>query len=133
MIEGAGKVRVDKWLWAVRLFKTRTQATDACKAGDILMADLHLKASHQVKPGDILTVRKNGIHHIIEIVRLLDKRVGAPVAQECFLDLTPEEELRKFESWFAAKTGKPEFREKGSGRPTKKERRLIDAFKDLDD
>lgn len=127
------KVRVDKWLWSVRLFKTRTQATDACKAGDILLKGRILKASHPIQTGDMLEVRKQGIHYTIEVLRLLDKRVGAPIAQECFADHTPEEERLKFEMWYAARSGRAEFRDKGAGRPTKKERRMIDAFKDWDD
>lgn len=126
------KVRIDKWLWAIRFFKTRTQATDACKGGDVEIGEREAKASSLVQCGDVIRVRKNGIRYSIEAVKLIEKRVGAPIAQECFTDLTPEEELLKFESWYSARSGKSEFREKGSGRPTKKERRLIDAFKEFD-
>jgi ribosome-associated heat shock protein Hsp15 len=127
------KVRVDKWLWSVRLFKTRTQATDACKAGDIQLAGRILKPSHLLQTGDRLQVRRQGINYTIEVLRLLEKRVGAPIAQECFADHTPEEERMKFELWYSARAGRAEFRERGAGRPTKKERRMIDAFKDWDD
>lgn len=130
--EEALKVRVDKWLWAIRFFKTRTQATDSCRSGNVEIGDREAKASSLLQMRDVVKVRKNGIRYTIEVLRPIEKRVGAPIAQECFLDITPEEELLKFESWFAAKSGKPEFRDKGTGRPTKKERRLIDAFKEFD-
>lgn len=126
------KVRIDKWLWAIRFFKTRTQATDACKSGNVEIGEREAKASSLVQVKDLVKVRKNGILYSIEVLRTIEKRVGAPIAQECFLDQTPEDELLKFESWYSARSGKSEFREKGSGRPTKKERRLIDAFKELD-
>lgn len=127
------KVRVDKWLWAIRLYKTRTQATDACKSGDVQIGEKVLKPSHLLQTGDRLIVKRNGIFYDIEVLRLLEKRVGAPIAQECFADHTPEEELLKFEQWYVARSGRAEFRERGAGRPTKKERRMIDAFKEIDD
>ena len=130
--EEVQKVRVDKWLWAIRFFKTRTQATDACKSGNVEIGEREAKASSLIQPGDFIKVRKNGIRYVIEVLRAIEKRVGAPIAQECFLDHTPEEELLKFESWYSARSGKAEFRERGAGRPTKKERRLIDAFKEFD-
>jgi ribosome-associated heat shock protein Hsp15 len=123
------KTRIDKWLWAVRLYKTRTVATDACRSGDVLVHDQVAKAAQLVEPGMHITVRKNGIHYRYEIIRIIEKRVGAPIAQTCYVDHTPEAELRKFEQWYMARTGRAEFREKGAGRPTKKERREIDRLK----
>ncbi len=127
------KVRADKWLWSIRFFKSRSIATEACKSGNVTLKKKDIKASYLIQTGDFLTIKKNGILYTIEVIKLIDKRVGAPIAQECFLDHTPEEEMNKFELWFAARSGKSEFRERGTGRPTKKERRLIDAFKEDED
>ncbi len=123
------KVRVDKWLWAVRFFKSRSQATEACREGKVVMADVPVKASQPVLVGDRITVKKNGIFYDLEVVKLIEKRVGAPIAQTCVIDHTPEEELRKFESWYLARSGRGEYRDKGLGRPTKRDRREIDRLK----
>ncbi|MEO1624918.1 MAG: RNA-binding S4 domain-containing protein [Bacteroidota bacterium] len=124
------KVRVDKWLWSVRIFKSRTQATDACKSGKVKLDDLTLKPSANVEIGQILKVRKNGFNLKYKILKLIEKRVGAPIAQECYDNLTPEEELNKYNDWFVGKAP-PERRERGAGRPTKRDRRDIDKFKDF--
>ena len=123
------KVRVDKWLWSVRIFKSRTQATDACKSGRVKINDKLAKASSTVERNDLLQVRKNGFNLQFKVVDLIQKRVGAPIAQKCYVDLTPEEELNKYQDWYVGK-GRTEFRDKGLGRPTKRERRDIEAFKD---
>lgn len=125
------KVRVDKWLWSVRIFKSRTLATDACKSGKVKMNDNKLKASYMLSREEILQVQKNGFNLVFKVIDLLDKRVGAPLAQVCYEDLTPTEELNKYQDWYVGK-GSSERREKGAGRPTKKERRTIDRFKDTD-
>ena len=122
------KVRVDKWLWSVRIFKSRTLATDACKSGKVKMDDTTVKASQTIQRGDVLEVRKDGFLFQYKVVGLIEKRVGAPIAQTCYEDLTPEEELNKYKDWFVGKTG-VEQREKGAGRPTKRERRDIEDFK----
>ena len=124
------KVRVDKWLWAVRLFKSRSMATDACKAAKIRMQGLAIKPSHLIIPGDVLEVRKNGFNLIFKVNTLLEKRVSATLAAPCFDDLTPLEEINKYKNWFTGKAS-PEFRDKGEGRPTKKDRREISEFKDM--
>ncbi len=124
------KVRVDKWLWAVRFFKSRSQATDACREGKVVIQEVTVKASQTVVVGDRITVKKNGIFYDLEVVKLIEKRVGAPIAQTCMIDHTPEEELRKFESWYLARSGRGEYREKGLGRPTKRDRRDIERLKD---
>ncbi len=123
------KVRVDKWLWSVRIFKSRTQATDACKAGKVKVNDSIVKPSQLIQRGDHLMVRKNGFQLQYKAVDLIRKRVGASIAQKCYEDLTPEEELNKYNNWFVGKS-KSEFREKGTGRPTKKDRRKIERFKE---
>lgn len=125
------KVRVDKWLWAIRFFKSRSQATEACKEGKITLDEQVLKPSHSVVIGDQLTVKKNGIFYSLEVVQLIEKRVAAPIAQTCYIDHTPESELRKFDDWYLARSGRGEFREKGLGRPTKRDRREIERLKGL--
>ena len=122
------KVRVDKWLWSVRIFKSRTIATDACKSGKVKIDDTTVKASQTIQRGDILEVRKDGFLFQYKVVGLIEKRVGAPIAQTCYEDLTPEEELNKYKAWFIGKAA-AEQREKGAGRPTKRERRDIERFK----
>lgn len=122
------KVRVDKWLWAVRLFKSRSIAADAIKSGRVRMGELVLKPSHEVRRGDTIQVRKEGFNLTFKVVDLIEKRVGAALAQPCYENLTPESELNKFKTWY---TGNFEVREKGVGRPTKRERRDIDKFKDF--
>lgn len=123
------KVRVDKWLWSVRIFKSRSMATDACKSGKVKIADVNLKPSYLIQRDEILQVRKNGFNMVYKVVDLLEKRVSATLAEPCYENLTPEDELNKYKAWYIGKA-RPEQREKGAGRPTKKERRKIDRFKD---
>ncbi len=123
------KVRVDKWLWSIRIYKTRTIATKACKAGNVKSKNGKiLKPSSDISVGDVITVKKNGINFTLEVTKLISKRVAFVLAKECYKDLTPPEELKKYESWFISSHG-TEFRDKGKGRPTKKERREIEGFK----
>lgn len=123
------QVRVDKWLWSIRLFKSRTLAADACKDGRVYRGEQALKASSEIKAGDLLLVHKDGFRLSIRVKSLLEKRVSAQLAREYYENLTPEEELNKYKSWFIGKAG-AEVRGKGAGRPTKKERREIDDYKD---
>lgn len=123
------KVRIDKWLWSVRIFKSRTLATDACKSGKVKIEDTSVKPSYMLQREEIVQVHKNGFHLQFKVVDLIQKRVSAPLAQVCYKDLTPEEELNKYNDWYIGKGG-VERREKGAGRPTKKERRIIDKYKD---
>ncbi|MBK6948517.1 MAG: RNA-binding S4 domain-containing protein [Haliscomenobacter sp.] len=122
------KMRVDKWLWCVRIFKSRTIAIDACKAGKIKAGGITLKPAHLIQPGDLIEVRKNGFSFQFKVLELLKSRVSAPIAQSCYANFTTEEELNKYNDWFVGKAT-PEKREKGAGRPTKRERRQIDGFK----
>ncbi|MCB0572020.1 MAG: RNA-binding S4 domain-containing protein [Phaeodactylibacter sp.] len=122
------KVRIDKWLWSVRIFKSRTIATDAVKEGKVKIGGKAVKASYMLQRDEMLEVRKNGFAFQYKVIDLIEKRVGAPIAQLCYEDLTPQEELNKYNDWFVGK-GASEKREKGAGRPTKKERRTIDEFK----
>lgn len=121
------KIRIDKWLWAVRIYKSRTLATEACKKGRIRQNNIDLKPSHTVKSMDLLEVRKNGFHFQYRIIQLIEKRVSASEAVKCYENLTSPEELNKYNSWFAAHQSYP-ARDKGSGRPTKKERRELDEL-----
>lgn len=123
------KVRVDKWLWAVRIFKTRTLATTKCKNGRISIDGKNLKPSYQLSVDEVLKVQKDGFNLSIKVIKLLEKRVGAPLAVQCYENITPEEEMNKYKDWYIGKS-RPEFREKGAGRPTKRERRELEGFKE---
>lgn len=122
------KVRIDKWLWSVRIFKTRTLAGNAVRSGKVKINGVPVKPSYQLQRGERMVVTKNGFNFQIEVVDLIQKRVGAPLAQKCYTDHTPEEELSKYKDWFIGKSS-TERRKRGAGRPTKKERREIEDFK----
>lgn len=126
------KVRVDKWLWAVRIFKSRTLAGDIVRSGKVRVNDKIVKPSYAVVAGDTVSVTKNGFNLTYLVLKLIDKRVGAPIAITCYEDKTPAEEMTKYKDWFIGKSG-GEFREKGTGRPTKRERRDINRFKEEDE
>ena len=123
------KIRIDKWLWSVRIFKTRSLASEACTAGKIKIDGENMKAAYLLKIGQTVHVNKQGDKSIFKVVKLIEKRVSAPLAAECYEDLTPPEEKNKlhFPATFY------EVRDRGIGRPTKKDRREIDKFKDIDD
>ena len=123
------KTRVDKWLWSVRIFKSRTLASDACRSGNVKIAGKSVKPSHVIQEGAVVGVRKNGFDMTFLVQKIITKRVSAPLAQECYVNQTPEEEMNKYKDWFIGKA-RAEIREKGTGRPTKRERREIDWFKD---
>ncbi|MDZ4749143.1 MAG: RNA-binding S4 domain-containing protein [Saprospiraceae bacterium] len=125
----ADKVRIDKYLWAIRIFKSRTLATEACKEGKIKLFGENAKPSALVTIGNIIDVVKDGFKLKYKVVQLIEKRVSPVLAKPCYEDLTPEEEINKYKSWFIGKGG-PERRERGAGRPTKRDRREIDEFKD---
>jgi ribosome-associated heat shock protein Hsp15 len=124
------RVRVDKWLWAVRIFKSRTMATNACKSKKVLLDGKPLKPSNSVERGMILQVKKEGYNMQYKIVDLLEKRVSAKLAEPCYENLTPEDEINKFKDWYLRNKAITETRSKGLGRPTKRDRRDIDKFKD---
>ena len=125
----ADKVRIDKYLWSIRIFKSRTLATDACKEGKVKLHEENAKPSTMVTVGDIIDVIKDGFKLKYKVVQLIEKRVSPILAKPCYEDLTPEDEINKYKSWFIGKGG-PERRERGAGRPTKRDRREIDDFKD---
>lgn len=126
------EARVDQWLWAVRIFKSRTKANEACKKGKVVVNGEKVKPSATVALEDHIKVSKNRFLYEFIVRDIIKKRVGSPAALECYEDITPEDELRKFDQWHVGKT-QGEFRERGAGRPTKKERRAIEDFKSLDD
>ncbi|MCU0288238.1 MAG: RNA-binding S4 domain-containing protein [Acidobacteria bacterium] len=119
------KPRLDKWLWAVRVFKTRSTATEACKKGKIFLNGIAAKASHLVKIGEVFELRETLITRSFKVTGLLEKRVSAKVAAEYMTEVTPPEEFKKLE---LARTTMIAIRERGAGRPTKKERRDIDKL-----
>ncbi|MGB1247385.1 MAG: RNA-binding S4 domain-containing protein [Chitinophagales bacterium] len=120
------KLRIDKWLWAVRIFKTRTAASKACDAGKVKVKDDKVKASYKIAVGDMINVRVNYVNRIVKVEKIIEKRVGAAIAVECYEDLTPDElKPERLKSAFLQPTA---YRERGQGRPTKKERRTIDKF-----
>jgi ribosome-associated heat shock protein Hsp15 len=124
----AESVRIDKWLWAVRVFKTRSQATEACKKGRVEIGDLPVKPSRDVHPGEVVKVRKPPLTRSLKVLALAEKRMSAKLAADYVEDVTPPEELeildmQKQMNWNS--------RDRGAGRPTKKERRKLDDFFDL--
>ena len=122
-------VRIDKWLWAVRLFKTRSLATEECKKGRITIDGVSVKPSRIPKPGDIIKVRKNPVTYSYKVISITGKRVGAKLVAEFALDITPPEELRILE---LRQQMSPFERDRGAGRPTKKDRRDLDRLQDWD-
>lgn len=114
-------VRIDVWLWAVRIFKTRSQAAEAVRAGHVKIEDKTVKPSAQVVPGETVRVWKDHRDYVLEVTATVHKRVGAPAARSCYIDHSPPPPPRDI---FAA----PPVRERGSGRPTKKERRETDRL-----
>lgn len=111
--------RVDRWLWSVRVFKTRSLATEACRSGHVTINRGATKPSGQVHLGDIVTIRTGGRTRVLEVGRVISNRVGAPIAAECALDRSPPPP--------PSATGL--VRDPSTGRPTKRDRRLIERFR----
>jgi ribosome-associated heat shock protein Hsp15 len=121
-------VRIDKFLWAVRLFKTRTLAANACRMGRVMINNTTIKPSRQLEGNEILTLRKPPVTYTYRITGLTENRVAAKLVAGYLEDLTPGEEKMKLE---ISHSGPSAYRKKGSGRPTKKDRRVIDRWKDI--
>ena len=121
------EVRIDKYLWSIRVFKTRSEATDACKGGKIRVNGADTKPSKMVKVGDIIVARKGAVTYTYKVLELIDKRQGAKLVPNYAENLTPPEELAKLrapiETFFLK-------RDRGAGRPTKKDRRQMEALWD---
>ena len=121
----AEQARIDKWLWAARIFKTRSLAADACKNGRVTIGNVNVKPSHMVKVGETVSVRKPPITYSFKILQTIEQRVGAKLIPEIYENVTTPDQYELLEmnriSGFID-------RARGTGRPTKKERRALDAF-----
>ena len=116
------ETRVDRWLWAVRVFKTRTEATEACRGGHVRVNDRPAKAATPVRVGDRVSARAHGRARVLEVVTVIERRVGAPIAAECLVDHSPPPPPRELSD--------PAFlRDPATGRPTKRERRQLDRMR----
>jgi len=120
-------LRIDKFLWAARIYKTRTQAADDCIKGRVLFTGIPVKPSRTVNIGDIITIRKPPVTYTYRVLALAKNRVGPAIVPQLIENLTPEEEIVKLEMKSKSFSG---YRMKGSGRPTKKDRRNIDKWID---
>jgi ribosome-associated heat shock protein Hsp15 len=120
-------VRADKYLWAVRIYKTRSIAADECKKGRVLINGITVKPSREIKQGEIIIVRKPPVTYTYEVISTIENRLPAKLTAEYIKDLTAPEELLKLDLRPADNFG---FRRKGLGRPTKKERRTINRLSD---
>ncbi|MDE5731557.1 MAG: RNA-binding S4 domain-containing protein [Bacteroidales bacterium] len=119
------EVRIDKYLWSIRVYKTRSEAADACKGGKIRLNGNDVKPARTVRPGDVVTARKGAVTYTYKVLELIDKRQGAALVPRYAENLTPEEEIAKLrapvETFFLK-------RDRGAGRPTKKDRRQMEAL-----
>ncbi|MFB7473326.1 RNA-binding S4 domain-containing protein [Kitasatospora sp. NPDC056184] len=122
MVEDEGSVRVDSWIWSVRLAKTRSAAAAACKAGHVRVNGERAKPAQALKPGDEVRVRVEGWERVVVVTKLIRKRVGAGVAAECLVDNSPPRPAREF-------VAAPGVRDRGAGRPTKRDRREMDDLR----
>ena len=123
----ADSVRIDKYLWAIRVFKTRGDATDACKGNKVRVGGSPAKPSKEVKPGEVIEIQKGTVRYSYRVIRLLENRVGAQLVPDYAENLTPQSELDKLrapvETFFIR-------RDRGAGRPTKKDRRAMEHLWD---
>lgn len=126
----ASEVRIDKWSWAVRLYKTRSIAAEACKKGHVSMNGVNLKPARTIKVGDVVQVRKSPITLSLKVLQAIENRVSAKLVPEMLQDVTPPEQYELLEM---SKMSGFVDRAKGTGRPTKKERRSLDSFFDAED
>ncbi|WP_051133586.1 RNA-binding S4 domain-containing protein [Nocardia paucivorans] len=117
----ATQARVDSWTWAVRLFKTRSAAAAACRGGHVRVNGVTAKPAQPVRPGDEVRIRAGGIERIVIVERIITKRVGAPIAAQCLIDRSPPPPPRELLASMPR-------RDRGSGRPTKRERRETDRL-----
>ena len=120
-----GRVRIDKWLWAVRLYKSRSLAIEACGGGHVKIGGQSVKPSREVHPGEVITALSGRIQRTVKVLALLDRRLGAQAVKDYLEDLTPPEEYARARTEAAQEI--PRF-PKGFGRPTKKQRRQMLQF-----
>lgn len=119
--------RIDKWLWAARIFKTRNIAADACKNGRVTIKGINVKPSHTIKAGEVVSVKKPPITYSFEILQTIEKRVGAKLVPEVYKNVT---DAKQYELLEMSRISGFVDRARGTGRPTKKDRRQLDAFVD---
>jgi ribosome-associated heat shock protein Hsp15 len=135
-IKTIGPVRADIWLWAIRVFKTRSLATKACKSGKVKINSVAIKPAKLIDAGDVLIVKRNGVQHAYRVIEPINKRKGFEQAKLCYADITPEEELQKLkqrkESLGSVFHNAQSIKYAGKGRPTKKIRRDLDKFRPED-
>lgn len=119
-------IRIDKYLWSVRLYKTRSIATEACRSGRVKMNGVALKPSHEIKVGEVYELSIEQMHRVVEVKNLLGNRVSAKLVPDFMLDRTPQEEYERIQM---IRQYSFEHRDRGVGRPTKRDRREIDELK----
>jgi ribosome-associated heat shock protein Hsp15 len=122
-------IRIDKFLWSVRIYKTRSIASDECRKGRIIIGEVQVKPSRVVLANEIITVKKPPVVYSYRVIEPIENRVSAKLVTNFIEDLTPDEEKAKLNIRDSIGIV---YREKGTGRPTKKERRQIDSIRDLD-
>jgi ribosome-associated heat shock protein Hsp15 len=120
-------IRIDKFLWSVRIFKTRSIAANACSKGRVSINDIPAKPSRIVSTDEIITVKKPPVSYTYRIIETIGDRVSAKLVEKYLADLTPEEEKVKL---YFRQSGAIGYRDKGTGRPTKKDRRIIDSWRE---
>lgn len=120
-----GEARIDKWLWAARIFKTRTMAADACKNGRVTLKGERIKPSRNIKVGDVIDVRKPPVTYSFKVRQAIENRVGAKLVPEVLENITAPEQYELLEM---SRISGFVNRARGTGRPTKKDRRMIDEF-----
>ena len=121
------KMRIDKWLWTVRIYKSRTLASEACKKGRVRIGDIELKASSLIEAGQRIQIKKDKINLDFEILKIIPNRVSATLAAQCYINHTPEKELNKLKEIHSSAFYNSNTYVVDS-RPTKKDRRAIDDF-----
>jgi ribosome-associated heat shock protein Hsp15 len=123
-------MRIDKYLWCIRQYKTRNQATEACKKGQVRINEAIVKPGKEVYISDVINLRKNQINYQIKVLDIPPNRIGAKLLDLYMKDETPSDEFKTLE---LLKLAKDHYRKKGLGRPTKKDRRDLDDYTEWDD
>jgi ribosome-associated heat shock protein Hsp15 len=129
MAQTETKERVDKWLWTVRQYKTRSLATEACDKGKVIINDVEVKPSRHVKEGDEIFIKRTGLKVHLKVLKLTAGRLSAKLVPEYCQELTPQSEIDAYKARMVKMTI---YRDPGTGRPTKKDRRVLDDFFDVD-
>ena len=124
-MEDSTRMRIDKWLWAVRQYKTRSLATEACEKGRIVINDIAVKPSRLIKEGDEIFIKRTGLTRRLKVLKLSMNRLSAKLVPDYLADLTPADEVEAYKSRLTRITI---YRDPGTGRPTKRDRRTLDDF-----